>query len=35
MKINVTYIESTYKVKLWFFKTNLPGVYGIAEWEKI
>lgn len=34
MKINVIYIPSNYRVKLWWFRQT-QSANGIAEWEKV
>ncbi len=33
MQINIKYVPSVYKVKLWWTSAIFPGVNGIAEWE--
>lgn len=34
MKITVKYQPKIARVKLFWFKAERPGVYGIAEWKE-
>lgn len=34
MQINVKYQPKIARVKLFWFKAERPGVFGIAEWEE-
>jgi len=32
--IRVNYTPSIQTVKLWYFKADRPGIFGIAEWQR-